>query len=575
MRSFRFLYSLFIGILIFASPVAMGGIRITLSDELAPLYPDTKIGKPVTSYQVDAARGTIASVHILINGLTTNRELNIRVKEKSTKEPVYQVYRLIDVPVTENTGLDSRTEKFSGQTNPYVIRRAPFRIYEAMDPVLFPLKVKAETEAYRLEIPVTYSTETGVHVYTIQVTAGGATRSLSFTVNVHPAQVPELKDAHLNYVNWHSNQRIAADHSVEIWSDPFWAVLRNYAKLMAKGRQNTFWFIWSDYFRYNPDGTVAEFYGDRLERYIRTFLDENLTTIQGAPFARRRNWESDAFLLAVPAEGGKEIPMLSEEGLKIFREMAGHILPLLKKNGWDKFWVQGIFDEPTEEYIERYKATAAVLKSLDPGIRILEATMTVSLAGTVDCWCPQVQEYQAHQAFFKERQSAGDEVWVYTCLIPGGPWINRLVDQDRLRQVHVGWACAQYDLQGFRHWGLNHHSGKPFEQLVRQHGDSTNFLPAGDSHIIYPGEKGPLSSLRYEAHRIGMEDYELLIRLKKTNPALADELIGKLFRAFDQYSTDVAEYRRVKAELLRVMSDEYGFWKLDTGHWILNLSVRA
>jgi hypothetical protein len=242
--------------------------------------------------------------------------------------------------------------------------------------------------------------------------------------------------------------------------------------------------------------------------------------------------------------------MLSEEGLTIFRDMAGHILPLLKKNGWDNQWVQGIFDEPTGEYIERYKATAAVLKSLDPGIRILEATMTVSLAGTVDCWCPQVQEYQAHQAFFKERQSAGNDVWVYTCLAPGGPWINRLVDQESLRQVYLGWACAKYGLQGFLHWGLNHHRGKPFEELVRLHDGPTAFLPAGDSHIIYPGEKGPLSSLRYEAHRVGMEDYELLIQLKKANPALADELIGKLFQAFDQYSTDVNTYRKVKAELL-------------------------
>ncbi|MFH0760022.1 MAG: DUF4091 domain-containing protein [Bacteroidota bacterium] len=556
MKSIKILCTVFLVILIFASPDAMGGIRVTFSDELAPLYPDTKIGNQVIKYQVDAARGTIASVHILINGLSKNKDLNIIVKENGTSDPDSQIYRLIDVPVTENTGLDSRTEKFSGKTNPYVIRRAPFRIYEAMDPVVFPLRIKAGTEAYRLEIPVISSMDTGVHIYTINVNNGGFNRKLSFIVSVYPATVPALTDSHLNYVNWHSNHRIAADHSVEIWSDPFWAVLRNYAKLMAKGRQNTFWFIWSDFFRYNPDGTVAEFYGDRLERYIRTFLDEDLTTIQGAPFARRRNWGSDAFLLAVPAEGGKEIPMLSEEGLKIFRNMAGHILPLLKKNGWDRLWVQGIFDEPTEEYIERYKATAAVLKSLDPRIRILEATMTVSLAGTVDCWCPQVQEYQANQPFFRERRSAGDDVWVYTCLIPGGPWINRLVDQERLRQVYIGWACAKYDLQGFLHWGLNQHTGKPFEELVRQHDGPNAYLPAGDSHIIYPGKQGPLSSLRYEAHRIGMEDYELLIQLKKRNPVLADELIGQLFTAFDQYSTDIAEYRRVKAELLRVMSDE-------------------
>ena len=33
--------------------------------------------------------------------------------------------QLVDVPVEQNTGLDSRTEQFTKQHNPYVIRRAP------------------------------------------------------------------------------------------------------------------------------------------------------------------------------------------------------------------------------------------------------------------------------------------------------------------------------------------------------------------------------------------------------------------------------------------------------------------
>ncbi|OFY53482.1 MAG: hypothetical protein A2X22_02205 [Bacteroidetes bacterium GWF2_49_14] len=540
-----------IAIFLLPAVSAYSGVKVTLSDELAPLYPDSRIEKAVLGYSVDAARGTIASVHLLFNGLKPGDELSFRITGAKVSEPAAKWYRLIDVPVAENTGLDSRTEKFSEKTNPYVIRRAPFRIYEALDPVVPPVGIKSGTEVYRLEIPVDAGLNIGVNDFTIEVSAPGFHKKLTFNVIVHHAQVPPLQGAHLEYVNWHSNGRIAADHGVEIWSEPFWSMLGSYARLMARGRQNTFWFIWSDFFRFNPDGSVAEFYGERFDRYIRTFLDEGLTTIQGAPFARRRNWETDAFLLAVPVENGKEIPMLSEEGLKIFRSMANPILARLKENRWNNSWVQGIFDEPTEEYVERYKATAAVLKSLDPGIRILEATMTVSLAGIVDCWCPQVQEYQANMDFFKERRAAGDEVWVYTCLIPGGPWINRLVDQERLRQVYVGWACSKYDLQGFLHWGLNHHRGKPFEELVRQHENEKSFLPAGDSHIIYPGSAGPLSSLRYEAHRIGMEDYELLLQLKKLNPVLADELTNRLFQAFNQYNTDISTYRGVKSELLK------------------------
>lgn len=35
-------------------------------------------------------------------------------------------------------------------------------------------------------------------------------------------------------------------------------------------------------------------------------------------------------------------------------------------------------------------------------------------------------------------------------------------------------------------------------------------LPARDSRVVYPGAAGPLSGLCFEAHRIDLEDAELL-----------------------------------------------------------------
>ena len=531
------------------------GFKVSMFDELAPLYPDSKIEKPVTSYTVDVSLGSIAGVDILLNDMVPGEAIRFAVTSKGILDKFYSNwYFMIDVPVAENTGLDSRTERFTGQSNPYVIRKAPFRIYEALDPVQTGYIPGRATQALRMEIPIGPDFPTGRHIFTIHLSSKALVKKLEFTVNVYPVEIPPVNQAHLNYVNWLNLGNICKDHQVEMWSEPFWGMLRKYAQIMVSGRQNTFWFIWSDFFRFNPDGSVAEFYEQRLARYISTFLSEGLTTIQGAPFTSRRNWESDAFLVAVPTSDKKEIPAVSDEGRAIIRSMAEPIIALMKKNGWEAKWYQGIFDEPTDEYVDRYKSTVAFLKSMKPDLKVLEATMTVSLAGIVDCWCPQVQEYQKNASFFVDRQAAGDQVWVYTCLVPGGPWINRLVDQERLRQVYVGWACAKYNLQGFLHWGLNMHSGKPYEELVRMHGGPNNYLPAGDSHIIYPGKNGPISSQRFEAHRIGMEDYELLYLLKKQKPEIASQLIDKLFQAFDKYDKDISDYRRVKKELLALLT---------------------
>jgi hypothetical protein len=116
---------------------------------------------------------------------------------------------------------------------------------------------------------------------------------------------------------------------------------------------------------------------------------------------------------------------------------------------------------------------------------------------------------------------------------------------------------AKYDLNGFLHWGFNHYrSGTdPFVQSVVPHGKGPpNFLPAGDSHVVFPGKGGPLSGQRFEAQRIGMEDAELLYVLKVRDARRAQAIITAAFRAFDDYETDVVAYRAAKRELLITLS---------------------
>ena len=158
--------------------------------------------------------------------------------------------------------------------------------------------------------------------------------------------------------------------------------------------------------------------------------------------------------------------------------MAERIIAMMKENGWDEQWLQGVFDEPEDPFVDRYRELVSVLRGLKPDIRILEATMTMNVSGIVNVWCPQVQEYQQNREFFDQRKATGDKVWVYTCLSPGGPWLNRLLDQERLRQVFMGWALAKYNLDGYLHWGGNFHTDKPFEELVRFHMEG-QYLPAG------------------------------------------------------------------------------------------------
>ena len=97
----------------------------------------------------------------------------------------------------------------------------------------------------------------------------------------------------------------------------------------------------------------------------------------------------------------------------------------------------------------------------------------------------------------------------------------------------------------------------PYEETapLEWNGKTERTVPAGDTHIVYPGEDGSvLSSMRLESQREGMEDWELLEMLKKKDLKKAHAIIKKVFRAFNDYNADPAEIRKARKSLLEALS---------------------
>ncbi len=173
-------------------------------------------------------------------------------------------------------------------------------------------------------------------------------------------------------------------------------------------------------------------------------------------------------------------------------------------------------------------------------------------AGSVDVWCPKTTGYQQHRAAYEEARGRGDRVWVYTCCYPGGPWLNRFLDMELLRPCLMGWAAALFDLDGYVHWGLNHYRvghQDPFNHSVWDQPDGWS-LPAGDTHVVYPGPDGPWSSVRFEAQREGFEDYELLRELRQRNPRAAAAILRCVIRGFDDFTKSVSVLRAARRQML-------------------------
>jgi hypothetical protein len=530
--------------------------KLYLTDPLEPIYPDSNnLNNYTNKYHLDFPTGTEADVHLLIKS-PVNAVFNISASMNGKSLPLSCWSLLMDVPVEQNTGLDSRTEAFKGLINPYVIRRAPFRIYE----VIVPLKEnsiesKNKFTGLRLSVPANLLTKQGKYEINIVCKGKGWKQKGRFTAFVYPVKLPELKESRFFYTNWYSLKQMENKHHLIRWTEPWFDMLEKYAKLMAHGRQNCI-IIPSELIALK-DGKIT-LDEDKMYRFIEVFRKNGFTWFESPHLMYRGDnddW-SDPELKTILTKRRYYTP----EAQKDIDTLVTLIKNFTQKYQLTHNWLQHIADEPTRTQAKCYADVVKQVKSVYPEIKIMEATNDRDgLIGAVDLWCPLINDFQENESFFRERERNGENILVYTCLIPGGNWLNRLLDQERLRQVYFGWGAAHYKLFGYLHWGLNQYVEDPFQQSVVHHpapgAASNNFLPAGDSHIIYPGTDGPLSSTRFEAQRIGIEDYELLQKLKQTNPAEEIRLIDSLFTSFTDYDKSVQDYRKIRKELLQALKN--------------------
>ena len=516
---------------------------------LEAAYPDKNNLKLKKTFSYHISQNTDFEALILIKS-KTNKKFTFNSVSKTLKNINYSI--IIPVPVEENTGVDSRTEQFLGQINPDVIRRAPFEVFEIIQPLT---KNEIETVSnfslLRISVKSTDFKSTGNFKLNLVLNDGFKTEQLKFKIKVHVASVPKLEESKFFYTNWFNLSKMEEMHNLKRWNEEWFVMLDKYAKLMAEGRQNCIIIPHELISLKNNKISLDE---EKMISFINVFKKYGFKYFESPHLLNRGandDWGSPELKTKLRKKG-----YYSEDGKKEIDTIIRKIKSFTKKYNLENQWLQHIADEPTDINAQCYKDVSKQIKLIYPEVTIMEATNAKeSLSGSIDLWCPLINDFQENQDFFEEREKKGEKILIYTCLVPGGKWLNRTLDMERIRQVYFGWAGSKYNTFGYLHWGLNQYKANPFKQSVVKHpspqASSNNFLPAGDTHVIYPGTDGPLSSLRFEAHRQGIEDYELLEKLKLKNPNKHARLIKKLFLNYTNYSLSIRKYERIRKKLLK------------------------
>ena len=533
-----------------SSLLANAQFEAGLLNTLEAVYPDSNNVKLKNTFTTNIAKNSAAEVHILVKSEIGNlisfstQSKNISNVNLSVIEPV---------PVEQNTGIDSRTEQFLGVLNPHVIRRAPFDVFE----IIYPLEERRIKTKYRYSlIRLTIDPENfkSNKDYVINISISDKLKNLKklkFKIKVHSVLIPDLIDSNFFYTNWFNMQKMEEKHDLKRWSKKWYKMLDKYAQIMAKGRQNCI-IIPKELISLKNNKIILD--EKKMISFIEIFKKHGFTYFESPHLLGRGendNWGNPELITSLRKKG-----YYSSEGKKEIDTIIHKIKKFTSKYNLKNQWLQHISDEPTNINAKCYQDAAKQIKSIYPEIKIMEATNAKeSLSGSIDLWCPLINDFQENEEFFRNREKKGEKVLIYTCLVPGGKWLNRTLDMERIRQVYFGWAGSKYNTFGYLHWGLNQYKANPFTQSVVKHpspaASSNNYLPAGDTHIIYPGKNGPLSSLRFESQRLGIEDYEILEILKSINPSKHSRFIKKLFINYTDYSLSINKYMRIKRRVLK------------------------
>jgi len=344
-------------------------------------------------------------------------------------------------------------------------------------------------------------------------------------------------------------------------SPEYYDLMRRFARNMAEHRHNVALISPMGHAEFGVDANgeltvdFAEF-----DRWVNIFIEEGVIgMIEGGHIGGRAGgWVSPFNVRIVQAKDGKAVSSSvdpsSAEADAFYKWYFPQLTAHLREKGWFDIYAQHLADEPISTNVASYKAMADLVRTYAPGLRIIEASHAKDLTGSMDIWVPQLNFLHTDFAHYQERQRAGDEVWFYTCVYPQGEYANRFIELPLLKTRLLHWINFKYGATGYLHWGYNQWTGdSPFTHTTRPHGGPP-YLPAGDPWIVYPGDDGPLDSIRFEAMRDGIDDHELLSQLAEHDARDAQNIARKHVVDFDRYDTDIEKFRASRRELLRAAS---------------------
>ncbi len=509
------------------------------------LYPDTEITRQDDSVEIDTARGANAGFQILTDmEVDIDTPVKVHWDDSGIADLDYTVYQLLPARVEENSGKELFTTLDYDSVSSFVTRQAPFYVYDVTREIDDGI-LKQGRVAFYIRVSVPENIQPGTYSENLRISINDSKLTTQINLNVYKAVVPKLEEANFSMINWLNLESIEKFHSLQADSKSFWNMVDKYLKNQIDMRNNHIMLPSGVPIR-DETGKVTDFDFSAAEKLGNMALKAGFNHVYGGFVARFKEWQKPEHYL----NWDRDISSISFEAYRQLKIYFSKLWSIVIENGWKDNYMQCLVDEPQFPNSEHYRILSGICRKFMPGVIINDPVESTDLEGAVDIWVVKQSVFEKHLSKFKELQSLGEEMWIYTCGFPAGYTMNRVMDLPLLVSRLPMWMCYLYDAKGFLHWGYNVFNEDPFESTCYYRGNPEQLLPPGNAFIVYPGDNGPWYSMRGHLQRAGAEDFELLYQLGLKDEEKAHEIIRKVCTSFDDYNSSADNFQTLRRELL-------------------------
>ncbi|MDX1619234.1 MAG: DUF6067 family protein [Balneolaceae bacterium] len=430
---------------------------------------------------------------------------------------------------------------------------------DALVPLREPFDMDAEYSVVRnrpvwIDLSVPSDTDPGIYTGTVTVTQdGNPLKTMDVRLEVYDFALPDRTPL-ITYMNT-SKGWLARFYGQSTDSERIEELTQIYYDFLYDHRMEP-WF--NDQLEPHVElenGEVSVSFNDSRYRYYMSELNTKRVLLEALPGDLRRQLDAEPF---------------STEFNRAARAYLSEVASYFREHGWeDRLVFNSPIDEPNSK--EEYEATrrwSELVEKAAPNVPFLSTESPVtqnpdwgSLRGHVENFSIHgnaLNDPEVKKAIFEEQAKGGEMTWYISC-DQGYPQPNYFIDAPAMDPVMVPWITARYKMNGILYWATNFWSDtpNPWRDAVSFNSGflcSGGYVLNGEGYFFYPGDyaerytgqpnvKGPISSIRFELLREGIEDYVYLSMLREHG---AEEFAEELIRGM---VVDVSAFSRNREEL--------------------------